>query len=149
MGYAFTIGTAEPTYPDAGDNGFGWTVKHRFHPNAPAIPGDAQWSLRGNQRSASYTEWEEFTDAVGLSDLFISTDTPLALFRHEREIAPLTMTHVLRVEAALTKYRAAQPGTVPSFKTAKDDAYLGNLVWLAWWVRHAVDYCRHPAIEAR
>lgn len=155
MGYDFTIGNAIPVFPSADHDGFGWTVAEATHPDAPAIPHDAPWSIHGNRRSPSYTVWSDFATAVGLDDLFNGRHPPL--IPSYPGVAPLTRAIADRFDAALVSYRARYPQAVPRFSASllgdgneigEQDAHLARLIWLAWWTRWAVENCEHPAIEA-
>ena len=155
MGFDFTIGNATPTYPNEDGDNFGWTVERATHPDAPAIPNDAPWSVRGNHRSPSYNVWHDFAESVGVADLFNGRNPPL--IPSYPGVAPLTREHADRFDAALVAFRAHHPSAIPRFSAdmmghgediGPHDAHLARLVWLAWWTRWAVESCEHPAIEA-
>lgn len=158
MGFDFKIGNAVPVYPGEEADNFGWTVASATHPDAPAIDHDAPWSVRGNHRSPSYTVWHDFSRTVGLEHLFNKIDgSAPELIPAYPGVAPLTRAHADEIDAALNAFRVAHPNAVPRFSAAlmgngddisEHDAHLARLVWLAWWVRWAVENCEHPAIEA-
>jgi len=153
MGYNIEIGNAVPY---AKEGRFGWRVEHIKLDYAPTFPND--WLTgKSNSRSPSYSGWSDFCRLTGLYDLFFEEYEGL-MHRHPG-IVPLTKEHHANIKAALEKFQAQHPYTIPGCKGYPDDedaepfdgdeySYnLARLIWLEWWMRWALDNCEHPAIE--
>ena len=165
MGYTLTIGNAKVTSGiDYGEMWARWEVEGATHPDAPVFPHDAMTG-NSNQRSPSYTAWRDLAGGTGLVKLFYGGDGEDGLLANHPGCAPLTEAHHAEVLAALQRRqaRATKPpgfggeGTfshetrqwVPHPDTGRYDANLARLLWLAWWMRWALDNCETPAFQNR
>lgn len=158
MSYSLTIGNATPYHAkEDGELIAGWSVAGEAHPDAPTFSHD-EMTGNGNARHPSYSAWTDFTVAVGLHDLFYAKWEGL-LSRHPG-CALLTPAHGEAIADALAKYhRTLPPGfagygkldeesqTWSTPDEGKYDANLARLIWLDFWVRHALTTCETPAME--
>lgn len=158
MGYTLTIGEAKPCPPDPSDEpggSFTWDVDEMSHDDAPRAPNDA--NPGANFRWPSYGVWADFARDVGLYDMLIDRDGEGTLMPRHPGIAPLYPWHRDRVSAALADFRAKHPAAVARFSDnpmggdadpmAGANASLARLEWLDWWIRWAIDNCKHPAMS--
>jgi len=168
MGYSLIIGELETEY-DAEDEYIRLSARGESHPDAPAFgePTDGT-----NSRWPSYTTWADFTREAGLEELFYGSGWDRGArqytscsdsFHRERPLlnehpgaAPITRADADFVEAALAAYLAKNPDAKPGFPmdmmgdpipdAEKLSPTLGRLQWLAYWMRWAVDNCKHPVL---
>jgi hypothetical protein len=160
MGWSIYIGNAELQSnwsPEDRDCSASWVVETLELPEAPNFSDSGQH----NYRWPSYSQWANFTRAVGLYDLFHDRDE--GLLNTDAKAVPLNRGHLEQFEDALVQYKAEHPeSTIAEFCPCnecvfmgKDDtikhnpAYDGNLArleWLIWWTRWSLDNCERPAI---
>lgn len=107
-----------------------------------------------NTRSPGYLVWHEFTEIVGLKDLFYNNET--GLIRPHPGIKILTPAHRDVIRQALEHYNAKNPGSKPGFAAYysndkvldyEPDPILARLLWLDFWVNWAVENCELPVIR--
>lgn len=172
MGYTITIGEAEPQQIDWDDLAPGdivWTrveARREQHDDAPVFPNDGL-TANTNERSPSYTVWDEFARHVGLYEMFFGSQDGEseyrygALMREHPGAALLGPQHAREIRDALERYRGSNPYAQPGFEpfwipgTEKKgdpvpencDAQLARLIWLDYWVNWAVENCEHPIME--
>lgn len=149
MSYSIYVGQAVVRDDDGQIRAVVLTEKH---PEAPTAPNDSRTGDT-NVRHLGNSGWYAFARAVGLHDLFFSEEH--GLMREHPGCFALAPEHLWRVEGALRVWRKKWPNVSPGF-TADDDwvetpeknaaAHLARLIWLEWWMRHALETCSLPAI---
>jgi hypothetical protein len=161
MGYNIVIGNAEveaewvnPEYVDDGPSA-SWVVKVRSEETSPYFSDSGHF----NERSPTYSGWEDFTRKVGLYDWFYNKETGKR--KTHPGCAALTKDDVVLVKARLDAYKAKHPKAEPVWCECKlcddwgkstdphnpnSDGDLLRLTWLTWWVNWAVENCERPAI---
>jgi len=114
---------------------------------APAFDGDAAGQT--NVRMPSYGVWERFARLTGLSSLFF--DKHEGIMREHPGAFALTTVHFTTIQRARAEYAARHPDVDPSFGFGADERseHLARLLWLEWWVAHALETCANPVIYNR
>ena len=160
MGYNITIGNAIPVH-SIEDNYLyaAWEVEPEAHEGAPVFPND-DLTGNSNERSPSYTTWNDSMRELGLHELFY--DKYEGLFAKHPGCVMLTQDIVDTIELAVRKYRktATKPAGSPAFPqfneetqtwfTPDEDRYDAVLMcgeWLLYWASWAVKNCKVPAIH--
>lgn len=155
MSYSIYIGQAVVVDSDGAFGAGGElrvSVQSESHPEAPTAPNDALTS-NTNARHPGYSSWDAFVRAVGLRDLFFSEE--YGLMREHPGCFAFTPEHLRRVRDALRVWRKKWPHASPGFMADGDHdttpakiaaAHLARLIWLEWWMGHALKTCPLPAI---
>lgn len=154
MAYNIYIGNAVPVEQDGE-----WSVRveNATRHDAPAFPFDGMTG-HSNRRSPGYTQWSDFCDAAGLSDLFFNEDA--GLMREHPGCTALRPEHLAAVRAARVEWGITHPAAVPGWdwsphaikaEGADDgirgrDGVMARLVWLEWWMEWALRECERPAL---
>lgn len=164
MGYTITIGNAVLVdYGDAPDDWDGqyvarFEVKLETHSEAPAFPGD-EMTGQSNQRSPSYSAWEDTMREAGLGGLFHPPGTEpetrnyFAFPEHPgcQAITPAMLATVSAAIARRQEVSSKPPGFMGRKWQPGDpgpyDACLARLLWLEWWMAWALKNCVRPAIQ--
>ena len=146
MGYNIYIGNAVPEF-DKSDFPYlsaRWTVEAAEHPDAPDFSADNCITKNTNRRFPSYGVWTDFTKWAGLHEMFY--DEHVGFLRPHPGCCGITREQVEVVERALEQKKRS--ATLPAgFSDAcSKDHNLARLMWLAFWMRWAVDNCETPAI---
>lgn len=113
--------------------------------NAPNIPGDEL--AQSNQRFPLEETWLKFVRTVGLYELFY--DREQGLMRSRPCLSPLTPEHLAAVKAARLKWEKDHPESLPGWGHVghvKRDHHLARLIWLEWWMQHALDVSATPGL---
>jgi hypothetical protein len=167
MSYDILIGNAELEAEWASDDGpvARWTVKLTWTEGAPAFPFDFQPGA--NVRSPGYSQWADFCRATGLHALFYGGPDDGrrhygGILSEHPGIVPLTPLMLATVVDARERWEQAHPGAVPGFDFAPGwmlnvaddgvrgrDPILARLLWLEWWMAHALRTCERPAVYNR
>ena len=151
MGYTFTIGNAVPKFSKEYFPylSAGWRVESARHNEAPTFPGD-EMTGDGNDRSPSYSVWDDFCRSVGLYDLFY--DERGHLHAGHPGCIGIDQGFAAAVHSARLSYEAN--ATLPpgfhgwSYEGPHEyDGHLARLIWLDWWVQWALANCETPAIQ--
>lgn len=184
MGVDFKIGNAHIDWNTSLEYAYDWEpgknwtfgvrvrVKDEKFPDAPALPGDAPWSIHQNEKSMSYGGFSEFVEATGLEDF------EKYVFQNHPGCVPLTDWCKEQIDNAIERYKIANPNAVPGYVVSDTgffavtvgdksglqpvntnsnkwvananqnyDAHLARLEWFRWWITWALENCEYPAIE--
>lgn len=145
MGYNLRIGEAEL---DVFREGLYSTVsvdaRYKKLDNAPAFGESEDYE---NNRRPAYGVWKEFCLIVELSNLFYAEDTGI-LREHPGNVL-LVQGHKEAIDAAYTKFTAANPNILPGFTNDRTEigrkmGALARLTWLKFWVDWAMENCENP-----
>lgn len=142
MSYSIYIGQAVVGTDDDGE-ALDVIVQETRDPRAPVAPGDEMTGDR-NACHPSDSAWYDFCRATELTRLFL--DEERGLMREHPGCFRITVQHLLDVRAALEVYRRRYPDAAPGFGAKPADAHLARLIWLEWWMGHALRTCSLPAI---
>lgn len=143
MGYTITIGERVLREYDEYDE-CAYGVDDLKLSEAPAFPGDPE--QHANNRSTSYSAWDDFCQKVRLWDLFYG-EPRTGLFRNHPGVARITPDVNAAIQAALVSYRAKAARPPGWHDDGSLDYDLARIEWLAWWCDWAVKNCKRPIIE--
>lgn len=114
-------------------------VEEMERTDAPYSPDASGYT---NGRHPGYSSMKEWTEAVGLYDLFFDKES--GLMRQHPGCFALTREHLARITTARERWAKEHPETVdPNYE--HHFMYL-RLVWYEWWVKYALKNCQRPAI---
>lgn len=146
MGYNIYIGNAVPEF-DKSDFPYlsaRWSVEHAEHPDAPDFSADGCPSKNTNARFPSYGAWDDFTKWAGIHAMFYDEDE--GFFRPHPGCCGITISQVEEVESMLRHKKSVATLPAGFSEDGTKDHNLARLMWLAFWMRWAVDNCETPAI---
>lgn len=169
MSYSIYIGEAVLEEEDPSDYDGELVARYRVNgheeADAPEFENDSMTG-KSNNRHPGYGAWADFTESVGLHDLFFNKGT--GLMREHPGCFVLTQEHADRISEALADYNKQYPSAKPGFAepfmpmragpVSSDSRRMGapdrvvanyhmaRLIWLDWWVRWALKNCKRPAI---
>lgn len=146
MGYNIYIGNAVPQFnkSDFPYLSARWTVEPTEHPDAPDFSVDGCPTGNGNGRGPSYSVWTDFTKWAGLYEMFYNEDD--GFLRPHPGCCGITVEQVQEVEAALHHKKNVATRPAGFSEDGSLDHNLARLMWLAFWMRWAVENCETPAI---
>lgn len=146
MGYNINIGNAVPEF-DKSDFPYlsaRWRVERAEHPSAPDFSADNCPTGNTNGRSPSYGVWTDFTKWAGLYEMFYNEGD--GFLRPHPGCCGITHEQVEIVELALEQKKRIATLPVGFSDDGSKDHNLARLMWLAFWMRWAVENCKTPAI---
>ena len=145
MGFSITIGHAEEIATGDSEVPSYFGVRALERDDAPTFDLD-EHTGRTNRREVSYVAWDRFCRRVGLQRLFFHPQS--GLMREHPGCAPITLEHVAIVEGAIEVWRESHPNARPGWGDGQDEN-LARLLWLASWMRWALESCERPALANR
>ena len=159
MSTSITIGNAFPKFAE-------WKLTDREPPTLLKweVEEVSQYSLgaptaqsRSSTCCISSGYLTDFVQKAGLSAMFWGTKQGLMYEWHDDSlgyqdnIVALTVRHADELDRALNTWRIQYPDIKPKNANAESvteaEHILAKLEWFAFWVRWAVNNCRHPALE--
>lgn len=146
MGYNIYIGNAVPEF-DKSDFPYlsaRWIVQHAEHPDAPDFSADNCPTKNTNARFPSYGVWHNFCEWAGLEDMFYNED--YGLINQHPGCSGITLEQVLEVETALQHKKNVATLPAGFCEDGSKGHNLARLMWLAFWMRWAVENCETPAL---
>lgn len=109
--------------------------------DAPVFIND-EMTGNTNARSPAYVVWDNFLSEAGLHSLFFNSND--GLMKDHPGISDLTPEHLKLVTYALEK-RKLSSNLPPGFSEFHDGV-LARLIWLEFWIKHALQTCTHPSL---
>lgn len=137
MGYTITIGDVQPGELICEDGEYRIPMEIEVLTHERDGPRDGSPTDGTNQRWPDYSGWEEFTQTVGLYDMFYNEDT--GIMRNHPGVFELTEEHQMAISRA--------EGRLKKLPQAVRELHGGRLMWLSYWVEFAVKHCKRPAIK--
>lgn len=140
MGYTISIGEAELFREEFE---IVVCVKEEKHDNAPAdgVPTDFT-----NSRWPSYSQWSEFTEIVGLKDLFFNQY--VGLMREHPFACPINKKHKEEIDKSFIwlekkiKFSELNKEAIENLENQ-----MRRLNWLKYWVDWSLENCVNPIIK--
>lgn len=122
------------------------SIEQETHPDAPSVCAYARVSEQSNTLHVGPADaWEEFTQEVGLRELFYNQACGLLRRPGVRELEAIDAEVI---EAAYTIYVIYHPeaSTERGADATHADRCLWYLQWLSWWVTYALKTSPRPGL---
>lgn len=145
MGYSLTLGEATLLWNEEECRVGALPV------SLPKAPAFGEPTDNSNSRWPSYASWSDFSEQLGISDLFAKNGEirhhgkwMFSLMPCHPGVAPVTSTHVEYVQEKLSEYRSKYPDITAGFDGDPRSGVLARGEWLLFWLEWAVKNCDKP-----